>query len=204
MKAAVIVLFLALTITPALNAADLECHRHCRFHGINGCLWSSGDVDFNIKDGSIIMTQHGRHRSKMEITRDYELYLDGELIETTPDQQKLVKEYYDTSMDLVDEAKEIGIEGAKIGLAGAGIGLKALGGVFKAIFTDYEFEDLEDELDEQSEKLEDRASELEERAEVIEELADDLEETFDDMVHDIPELHEWKDAWPDEDDWDQI
>jgi hypothetical protein len=209
MKASIAVLILALTFSPALlNASDVESYAHndrqSRSHGTSGCIWSSGNVDFNIKHGSIIMTKHGRHDGELEITKNYELYLDGDLIETSPEQKKLVKEYYDTSMDLVDEAKELGIEGAKIGLAGAGIGLKAFGGIFKAIFTDYEFEDLEEELDEQSEKLEERASELEERAGVVEDLANDLEGTFHDMVRDIPELHDWKDAWSDDDDWDEI
>ncbi|MFH1893650.1 MAG: DUF2884 family protein, partial [Candidatus Zixiibacteriota bacterium] len=183
MKSVITVFLLALLILPCANASEVESYTYSRSHGSSGTLWSTGDIDFDIEDGSIIMTQRGRHKSRIEITEDYKLYVDGELIETTPEQEKLVAEYYTTSKELVEKAKEIGLEGAKIGLIGAGIGLKAVGGVLKAIFTEYEFEDLEAELDDQTEELQERADELEERAEVIEDLAADLEDVFDEMVY---------------------
>lgn len=200
MKYVVLAILLAVLIIPCANASEVESYRSSRSHGSSGALWTTGDIDFDIEDGSIIMTQRGRRGSRLEITEDYKLYIDDKLIETNPEQQKLVAEYHKTSMELVEEAKKIGIEGAKIGLAGAGIGLKAVGGVLKAIFTEYEFKDLEDELDEQTEELEAKAEELEERAEVIEDLAEDLEDVFDDMVHEIPELADWEDSWNYDDD----
>jgi len=200
MKSVIIAVVLAVFILPCANASEVESYRSSRSHGSSGALWTSGHVDFDIEDGTIIMTQRGRHKSRIEITEDHELYIDDELIETTPDQKKLVAEYYTTSMEIVEEAKKIGLEGAKIGLAGAGIGLKAVSGVLRAIFTEYEFEELEDDLEDQAEELEEQAEELEERAEVIENLAEDLEDVFDEMVYEIPELSDWEDAWYDDDD----
>lgn len=150
--------------------------------------WLLEDVDFDIRDGSIIITNRGRDRGEVEITSDYRLYVDGHLVVTNADQDELLADYYDLTMAILDRAKKVALEGAKIGANGAAIGVQALGGIFKALLTEYDFEDLEYELEEQAEELEEEAEKLERKAERIEHMADELAEVHEDLRRETPEL----------------
>jgi len=142
-------------------------------------------------DGRTIVISHkerGEPRSVVEITDDYELYIDGERVELNREQQALVREFHEHCMDIVDYAKRIGWEGAKIGVEGAKLGVKAVGCLFKLLLPGYDTDDFEDEIERHAERLEAKAEVLEEKAELIEEMVDDLEDIARDMRRDIPEL----------------
>ncbi len=143
-------------------------------HLLNNC-------EIDIDDGSLIVEKRGRRGVRMEITEDYELFVDNQLIETSDEQQKLVRETYDGSMKLLERAKEIGLEGASIGLEGAKLGMKAVGGVFKMMFTAYDHENLEEDMEHAAEKLEKRADKLEI-------IVEDIEFAFDQLIDKTPEL----------------
>lgn len=189
MRNILIALIAVLLLFPAANAADLKCRNHV--NRSFGTVWSNDHVDIDLDDGTIILKRQGRSKDRVEITENYELFVNEEQIDLDEDQQKLVKEFYDGSIALIDTAAQIGIEGAKIGLSGAALGLKAIGGVFKMIFTEYESEDFEDDMEDQAEEIEDRAEELEERAEELEDMAENVADVFYDMRREIPEIPRW-------------
>ncbi len=191
MKTLVIVLIAGLIAFG--SAADSFAGRHYgRTITVHSDDWYQLDDDtsFDLDDGTIIITHRGRDRDRctVEFTEDYELYIDGEEIDLDPQQQALVREFYDQSMDIVDYAKEIGWEGAKVGVEGAKLGLKAIGCLFKLLSPNYDTDDFEDEIEREAERLEIRAELLEDKAEIIEEMVEDLEDIADDLRDDIPEL----------------
>ncbi|MBN1406223.1 MAG: DUF2884 family protein [Calditrichaceae bacterium] len=133
------------------------------------------NVEIDIEDDSIILMDKDC-RDEVEITGEYDLYVNGKEIELNNDQRKLVKEYYEMYFEIIDYAKRIGLEGARLGVEGAAIGVKAVAGVFKMLSADYDSEDLEAELEEKAEELEKKAEVLEDRAEDIEAMAEELED----------------------------
>ena len=151
----------------------------------------SEHISIDIKHGDVVIKhREGRERCEVEITEEYELFIDGEKVETDEEQTKLLGEYHQLVHDIHDNAKEIGWEGARIGVDGAKIGLKAGIGVLKMLFTSYDEDDLDRDLERATAKIEQRAEELEEKAEVIEIMAEDLEDLTYDLSEAIPELDE--------------
>lgn len=127
---------------------------------------------------------------EVEITEDYNLYVNGKYIETNSHQKRLVKEYHGLIFEIIDRAKEVGLEGARLGIDGAKIGLHAIAGVFKLLSDDYDSEDLEAELEIKADELEEKAAELEKEAKDLEYLASDLEDLHAELKEEIPELEE--------------
>lgn len=181
----ILIILSAFTFSTASAVGDKCCDKHFFKIGEDGFL---EDVDIDFDDGSIIFTHKGRDRDRVEITDEYELYINDKLIVTNAEQKKLLREYHEITIEIIEYAKKIGIEGAKIGVQGAAIGLMAVGGVFKALMTSYEFEDLEDDLEDKADELEERAEELEDEAEELEDLADDLADVHSDLRRETPEL----------------
>jgi len=150
-------------------------------------------LSVDMKRGNLVLTHNEYDRPEVEITADYELYVDDERVKLDEDQQKMVTLYYDLAIKLRRQAKEIGWEGARIGAGGVKLGVKALGRVVKMLFTDYDEDDLERDMERDAEKLEDKAEILEKKAEEIERMAEDFEDLTYEMFDDIPELNdlEW-------------
>lgn len=151
------------------------------------------DVDVDIDNDVIVFTCEYDHDLWVEITPDYDLYINGERIELNRHQRNMVAEYYDSFMEIIDQAKVIGKEGAKIGMKGAQIGLAAAGAAIKMLACDYDSDDLEDEIADDVEDLEKRAEELEEMAEELEDRADEFEDLHYSMKKEIRALDklEW-------------
>jgi len=147
------------------------------------------NVEVDIEDDSIILTDKDS-RDEVEITGEYDLYVNGKEIELNDNQREMVKEYYDLYFEIIDYAKRIGLEGARIGVEGAAIGVKAVAGVFKMLSPDYDSDDLEAELEMKAEELEKKAEILEDRAEKIEDMADELEDLHYKLADKIDALHD--------------
>jgi len=148
-------------------------------------------TELDVAEGSVFVTGRDEYDDvygEMEITEDFELYVDGKLIETTPKQQKLLKEYHTLIFGIRERAKEIGWEGAKIGLAGAKLGLSAVGRVLKMLVTDYDSDDLEREMERDAARIEARAEELEDAAEEIERWVEDIEDIHWELEDEIEEV----------------
>lgn len=162
-------------------------HHHIDFGVFDGELWEEDGIHVSIDDGSVILT-HEDEDDEIEITDEYELYINGHLIKTDARQQELLREYHTLVFGIKDRALEIGIKGAKIGAEGAKIALQAIGGVIKMIFTAYDEDDLDRDMDKATREIEYKAELLEDEAEEIEEMADDIEDVWYDMQEEIPEI----------------
>jgi hypothetical protein len=162
-------------------------HHSCSYH-----VDPFDGIDFDIDDGSLLI-EHDDFDDRVEITEDYELYINGRHIELDREQRQLVADYYETFTNIVDNAKEIGLKGAKIGVEGAKLGVKAIAKICKLALDGYNVEDLEREMEREAKKLEAKADKLEREAENLEDLAEDFENLHVNMRHAIPELDdlEW-------------
>jgi len=185
MKKIILLITAVLLMTSSLYAAEGDWDV-CKSTIINECCDIRG-VKIELDDNDIIFSS--KHKDEdVRITSNYKLYINGELIETSEEQDKMLEEYHNLTMDIVEDAVEIGKEGAKIGLQGAVVGTKALAGLMKAFLTSYEMEDFERDIEYETDKLEAEAEKLEIEAEKIEQLADNLEDLHDDLKDDIEEL----------------
>ncbi len=195
MKKTVIYLLVAMFAFSSLFATETSRKfKSKRSHGHYGTTIVHShhlkSVDIDIDDGTIILEGRGGYDGVIEITEDYELFVNGQKIRLNDDQRKLVKDYHDGFMLVIEGAKDIGFAGASIGWEGAKLGFSALGCVFKMLSKDYDEDDLEREMEAKAEKLEAKAELLEEWAEEIEELAEELEDLFYDMEEEIPAVRE--------------
>lgn len=188
MRATIVALLVGLFVIGSFGSSQAGSRHHYR--GNHHFLDWDDDVSFDLDDGTIIIEydRGRRHREIVEITEDYELYIDGDRIDLDADQRALVREFHEQGMEIVDYAKEIGLEGAKIGVEGAKLGMRAIGCLFKLLSPGYDSDDMEYEMERAAEEIEDRAEELEDRAELIEDMAEDLEYIAEDMRDAIPEL----------------
>ncbi len=186
----ILILSVVLMFTTAF-AHENEC-------GHNNIVIKSSDVggdwffddcaSFDIDNGSIIIEFRNRDHTTVEITEDYQLLVDDEIIDLNTKQQKLVEQFYDGSMLLIEHAINIGLRGAGIGMEGAKIGISAMTGLIKVMLTDYEMDDLEYDIERQADELEEQADILDEQGEVIDDIANDLEDSYKMMCRNIPEL----------------
>ena len=71
------------------------------------------DADLDIEDENI--TIHDDDNT-IEITSDYELYVNGKYVKTNSDQKRILREYHTMVFELIYRAKDIGLEGAKLGV----------------------------------------------------------------------------------------
>jgi hypothetical protein len=198
MKSILLNFILGLLIIPVVVAGEhsdtkevYQTRNDCRhFRGLNihshYCLEY---IDLDYDDGTFILT-HRYADDVVEITEEYELYINDRRIDLNSRQEKLVAEYYHGLEDLTDYAAHIGIEGAKIGIEGAALGIKAIGSLFKLLSSDYDTDDLEREMERESAKIEYKAEKLEHHAEKIELIADDIEDIFAEMEDEIDEIRD--------------
>lgn len=141
------------------------------------------NVEVDIEDDVLILTCEYDRDLWIEITPDHELYISGDRIYLNRYQRRLVGDYYDHFMEIIERAGEIGKEGAKIGLLAAK-------GVLKILVSDYDEGDLEREIEEEAEELDIRAGRLEEMAEELEEVAEEFEDLHYTMKCEIDELND--------------
>jgi len=161
-------------------------YRHYRkgsdiYYGLNR------HVDIDI-DGSTIFFTSDYSDDEVEITDQYEIYLNGDRLKLTPGQQRLTEDCYETMFGILDNAGEIGLKGARVGLAGAKLGANAILKLLKVLGPGYDMDDFEREIEREADKIEARADLIERDAEVIEDMADDLENMMDRLFIEVPEL----------------
>ncbi|MEJ2543736.1 MAG: DUF2884 family protein [Calditrichaceae bacterium] len=169
-------------IATSIYGVDYKKKKH---HDHNFSVLDNVDVDI---EGDSIILMDKDSRDEVEITGEYDLYVNGKEIELNNDQRKLVQEYYELYFEIIDYAKRIGLEGARLGVEGAAIGVKAVAGVFKMLSPDYDSEDFEAEIEIETDELEEKAEMLEDRAEEIEDMADELEDLHYALAENIDAL----------------
>jgi hypothetical protein len=176
-----LILVLTLALSGSANAGKIFSK------GFDCDLFHGDDVSIEFDDG-IIIIECDDEDGLIEITEDYELFIDGDEIELDRDEKKLVKAYYRNFEEILEMAEDLGIEGARLGVKGAKLGLKAVANVIKLILEDYDSDDLEREMEREADKIEKEAEKLEEMAEKLEDIADDFERTHRKMRKNIDEL----------------
>ncbi len=183
--------FLPVLLVLALFASLAQAVDYNKKHAksyLNGVF---DKVEIDIEDDVIILTPRDRDDVIVEITPEFELYVNGDEVELTDEQQEIVKTYYEQITELIQSATYIGMRGAKIGVRGAALGLTAMVKVVKLLDEDYDEEDLEREMKAEAEKLEAKAQKLQEEAEELKVLAEKLEKTqkrFEQEIEQIREL----------------
>lgn len=175
-------------IVSVMFTVDAESRRRCRYD--DDWTFKAKSIDFD--DGTLVI-EHEDEDWIVEITKDYELYIDGREVRVNRQQKKLLRRYYRDYEDIEELAAEIGKEGARIGLAGAKLGVSAVACAVKLILEDYDCDDMEDEIEIKSDDLEKMARTLEKKAEKIEGMADDLEKTHNKLRRSVPELGDLED-----------
>lgn len=155
----------------------------------HGCVLDHVSIDF---DDDILVMEFDLDRDEVvvEITPEYNLYVDGYQVDLDDDQQDLVADFYGQATDLAADAALIGYEGAKIGVAGARIGLQSLSGLLRMLLTSYDEDDFERDMERASARIEARAEKLEKKAEKLEARADHIEIVWSRMCREIPELED--------------
>lgn len=179
------VVLTALLIIPAGALAE-ENYTYSPF---NGHTFQVDEISVNVNDDEITLYNEFTD-DEVIITRKYELIVNDQQIELSPEQKEQVRLFHGQTLKVIDELVNIGLEGGKIGIAGAGLGIKAVAGVFRLLLPGYDEDDLEADMDREADKLEKKAEVLEKRADKLEDIAADAEETFNAMLQDIPALAE--------------
>jgi len=187
MKKMIPILMALILATSIAYAHGGKKYKNCDF---NWNSYTMDNIEIDLEESTIILTPCHQSKPKVEITEEYELYINGKLIETDARQKELIGEYYRTTMELVEKAKEIGIKGAKIGVEGAKLGLGSLASLVKLLRSDYDTDDFEKEIEAKAEKIEKKAELLEEEAEELEDLAYEMEDLYEQMEDEISELDE--------------
>ncbi len=150
-------------------------------------------ITIDFKDRVLILDHVDYSGEIIEFTPDHELFINDSKVPLTPDQQVLVKDFYNEMRFVFKETKSIGVEGAKIGLHGAQIGLSAIGGLFKMLLTNYNEDDFERDMERRSSKIERRAKRLERRANKLDDAVENVTHLSVEMYQQIPALQkvEW-------------
>ena len=157
MKIAIGFLLVFLPAFTAVQAEDSYTHRY----GESKCFDSHlNNVSIDIEDGTLILTHHGRREGTVEITEDYELYVDGRHVKTNAEQRESLGEYREVVILIIERAAVLGLAGVEIGVEGGALALTAISGVLKVWFTDYEGDELERDLKREAKQIEAKAEKL--------------------------------------------
>ena len=116
------ILMLALTMT--------NCIAHEHNSTSNGSSLCLDNINIDIEDGTLILTNKNDDDETVEITEDYELYVNGRYIRTDYREDKLIRDYYDKFMEIIDYAKANDIDLIAMSTHGrSGIGRWVFGSV---------------------------------------------------------------------------
>ena len=166
----------------AVHGRDRDCgDRHRDSDFLRNC-----DVDWDEDEGLLTFTNEYDDDEVIEITKEYQLTVNGESVRLDRRQKGLVKDYYGRFEELHETAEEIGMAGAKLGVKGAEIAAVVLKNICKLLGDDAD--EFEEEVEREAEKLEAEAGKLEAKADRLEEIVDDLEELHHDLKKAVPEL----------------
>ncbi|KAA3600958.1 MAG: DUF2884 family protein [Calditrichaeota bacterium] len=142
------------------------------------------DLDFD-DDRNVTFKNDG---SEVKFTSDNEIFIDGEKIKLNSKQKRLVGEFNETFLELLEKVKDIGLEGVELGKDGVELGLEAVSGAFEAMFSDSELEDVEADLEKKANELEVKGEILEKKAKALEKVGDHLKDMKDEIKDKVPEL----------------
>lgn len=189
LSTALILALIGLMLVPSVDARRKR-YKDGRHTSSESTVYGLMGFSVDFEDDRLIIEKDGRREGRLEITREYDLFVNGRKIDLDEDQQYLVTDFYDLTQDITDEAVRLGKEGIRIGVDGASLGLKAVCKIFKLLSADYDTEDFEREIEYEARKIEKKAERLEKKAKRIERMAEELEDLAYEMDEEIPEIRE--------------
>ena len=128
MKLSIISFVVLALFTVASAHSENHYERHYDRCSDHNWVWNDHDVSIDYDDGVLVMDFKDRD-ALVEITPEYRLFVNDKRVDLDDHQQELVRDFYDLSQQIIDDAVAIGAEGAKIGVHGAAIGLQSLSGL---------------------------------------------------------------------------
>ena len=99
--------FLTLTSILMLAITMTNCIAHEDNSTSNGSSLCLDNINIDIEDGTLILTNKNDDDETVEITEDYELYVNGRYIRTDYREDKLIRDYYDKFMEIIDYEKNL-------------------------------------------------------------------------------------------------
>ena len=125
----------------------------CDDHHFDGGFLRNCDVDWDEEEGLLTISNEDDDDEMVEITKKYELFINGERIELNRDQKGLIKDYYKHFKKLHKIADELGEEGAILGAKAGKIAEVALKNICKLIEDGDDAEEYEEKIEREAEKL---------------------------------------------------
>ncbi|MHB2147866.1 DUF2884 family protein [Calditrichota bacterium LG25] len=155
-------------------------------------LWAQnmGLDDFNIEldEKNILIKLDSAPWTEIKITENSDLLINGERIDLDRREQKLVAEYYDQTMALIQNAKKLGFESVKLALeAIAKTSLYGISALVGEVFGDY---DAEEELEKVTEEMDKKARSLELRGKKLEKMGDQLQKLHAELFWNVKPLRQ--------------
>ncbi len=190
MRKYLVLLLVCLLALPAFSQARKKYRSHskskhnyqhnyerCR----NGC-YSLDDSYMSFENDAIIIFSD-YFDEEVEITEDYRLYIDGDEIDLSGSQKKMVSKFYAEALDLREIADKMGRLGGKMGAIGGQMG--TVGGAIARKATSQAYLSLAYGLsDHYDDADDDDLEELEEKLEALEDKLEDMEDELDDDLED--------------------
>jgi vacuolar-type H+-ATPase catalytic subunit A/Vma1 len=171
------VFVLAAACAPTAQARTIKSHEYPNI----------ADKDIDFEDGVLVIEPED-YDWTVEITEDYELYIDGDRVRTDREQRSLLRRYYRQAQEIDELAGEIARDGAGIGIEGAKVGAQAIANVAKLLLDEYDSDDLDRDIEIDSKKLERMAKKIERKADRLESMVDDLDSLHRRLRRSISEL----------------
>jgi len=184
MRNILVLVSLVFAVSPILTADDLKI--------------TIDDPGFRLKiefdDNCKLFRKHGdiivqsEDEEEVAISEDGELWVNGHKVRVRRSERKLLIEYHELAMSLLDRCEDIAEQGVKLGLKGAVLGIKAATGVFKILLPGYSTEDYEKDVEKAAKKLEKKAEKIEDKGDKLQAMSEQLQDIHDELREKIKEL----------------
>jgi hypothetical protein len=153
-----------------------------------------GDIGIVFEDGRLTFSYDHDEYETVEITEAGELYVNGDEIELSDHETRLVTDYFHLMLEFHMKAWEMGLEAGKIGAKSGALAAHAVASAFQMI--DYDGKDrteVKESLKRHSEKLKAESLALKKQGKELRELNDKLEDLHLELRDEIDALDdlEW-------------
>lgn len=134
-------------------------------------------IELNSESGDIMLIVGDDEIHKVRITCEGKLMVDGDEVELTEHDRKIVLKYYHMMVGLVNGTYKRATEAVTVGIQGATVALEAVGSVITSLCELQAMEEHEKSIKETEKEIEEVEKSIEETEKVIEEAEKSIEET---------------------------
>lgn len=133
----------------------------------SGTIINTDGIQIRKIGRSLIFEYENASIQEMKLTRDGEIFIDGEAITLEPSETDLAIDLYDEIMDLRSEAWAIGLDGAIFGVQVAAYAISSVVRSLTAALLDSDEKCFEQRMDRAERKIDKRAQAFEKRVESV-------------------------------------